>query len=65
MHLYLGINLMLYEAQNGRILVPKSVLPAPLPAPPESPEASTPGAIETFQMVQQKIQEFRDREQEG
>src|SRR6266567_8546255 len=28
MHLYLGINLTLYERENGKITVPPSVLPA-------------------------------------
>jgi hypothetical protein len=63
MHLYLGINIMLYERQNGRIPVPKSVLPAPLANPPEGVDRSSPESIETFQQVQKKIAEFRDREQ--
>jgi uncharacterized protein DUF3467 len=63
MHLYLGINIMLYERQNGRIPIPKSVLPAPLASPPEDVDTSSPESIETFQQVQKKIAEFRDREQ--
>lgn len=63
MHLYLGINIMLYEHQNGRIPVPKSVLPAILPSPPEGADTSSPESIETLQQVQRKIREFRDCEQ--
>ena len=63
MHLYLGINIMLYERQNGRIPIPKSVLPAPLASPPEDTDTSSPESIETFQQVQRKIAEFRDGEQ--
>jgi hypothetical protein len=63
MHLYLGINIMLYEHHNGRIPVPRSVLPAILTSPPEDPDTSSPESIETFQQVQKKIKEFRDCEQ--
>jgi hypothetical protein len=63
MHLYLGINIMLYEHQNGRIPVPRSVLPAILASPPEGAHTSSPESIETFQQVQKKIKEFRDCEQ--
>jgi hypothetical protein len=65
MHLYLGINIMLYERQNGRIPIPKSVLPAPLASPPEGADTSSPDSLETFQQVQQKIKEFREKEQGG
>src|SRR5437868_2335279 len=58
MHLYLGINIMLYERQNGDIIIPKSVLPAPLASPPEGADTSSPDSVETFQSVQQKIKEF-------
>ncbi len=63
MHLYLGINIMLYERQNGRIPIPRSVLPATLASPPEGADTSSPESIETFQQVQEKIKEFRDCEQ--
>lgn len=63
MHLYLGINIMLYERQNGRIAIPSSVLPATLASPPEGVETSSAESIETFQQVQKKIKEFRDLEQ--
>jgi hypothetical protein len=65
MHLYLGINIMLYERQNGRILIPKSVLPAPLTSTPEGADTSSPDSLEAFQQVQQKIKEFREKEQGG
>jgi len=64
MHLYLGINIMIYERQNGRINIPKSVLPATLDVPPEGADTSNPESFETFQEVQRKIKEFRDSEQE-
>lgn len=63
MHLYLGINIMLYERQNGRIPIPRSLLPAPLASPPEDAETSSSQSIETFQQVQNKIKEFRDCEE--
>src|SRR5436305_1568323 len=40
MYLYLGINIMLYERQNGRIVIPRSVMPAPLAGPPEGGDTS-------------------------
>src|ERR1035437_3190306 len=48
MHLYLGINLTLYERENGKITIPPAVLPAPMSAPPKGVEASNAEAIETF-----------------
>lgn len=63
MHLYLGINITLYERQNGKITVPKSVMPAPLANPPDGVDTSSPEALETFQQVQQKLKEFREAEQ--
>jgi hypothetical protein len=62
MHLYLGINIMLYERQNGKIAVPKIVMPAPLANPPDDVDTSSPEALETFQQVQQKLKEFREAE---
>jgi hypothetical protein len=62
MHLYIGINIMLYERDNGRIPIPRSVLPAPLESPPEGADTSSPEAIEAFQLVQQQIKEFREKE---
>ena len=63
MYLYLGINIMLYERENGRIPIPKSVMPAPLASPPQGADTSSPESIETFQQVQQEIKEFREKEQ--
>jgi hypothetical protein len=62
MHLYLGINIMLHERQNGRIPVPVSVVPMPLTDPPEGVDTSSPEAIETFQLFQQALKEFREKE---
>lgn len=63
MHLYLGINIMLYERQNGKIAVPKNVMPAPVVNPPDGIDTSNPEAFETFQRVQQQLKEFRDAEE--
>jgi hypothetical protein len=48
MHLFLGINLTLYERENGKISIPLAVLPAAMAAPPPGVDASNPEAIETF-----------------
>jgi hypothetical protein len=63
MHLYLGINIMLHERQNGPIPIPTSVLPTPLSEPPAGVDTSSPEAMETFQLVQQAVKHFRDKEQ--
>jgi len=60
MHLYLGINLTLYERENGKIIIPSGVLPAPITTPPEGIDTANPEAIETFKMVQGMIKAFRD-----
>jgi len=60
MHLYLGINLALYERENGKITIPSAVLPAPITTPPEGVDTSNPEAIETFKVVQGMIKAFRD-----
>ena len=60
MHLYLGINLTLYERENGKITIPPAVLPAPMSAPPKGVEASNAEAIETFKAVQGVINVFRE-----
>jgi ribosomal protein L1 len=54
---------MLYERQNGKIIVPKGVMPAPLATPPDGVDTASPEALESFQQVQQRIKEFRDAEQ--
>lgn len=64
MHLYLGMNLTLYERENGRIKVPTAVLPAPMSTPPSGVDASNPEAIETFKAVQAIIKAFRDAQTE-
>jgi hypothetical protein len=62
MHLFLGINLTLYERENGKITVPPAVLPASMAAPPAGVDASNPDAIETFKLVQSIIKAFRETE---
>jgi len=65
MHLFLGINLTLYERANGKITVPPSVLPAAMTAPPPGVDASNPDAIETFNVVQGIIRAFREAQAPG
>ena len=60
MHLYLGVNIALYERENGRITVPSAVLPAPLSTPPEGVDTANPEALDTFKLVQGLIKSFRD-----
>jgi hypothetical protein len=65
MHLYLGINLTLYERENGKINVPSTVQPAPITTPPEGVDTSNPEAIETFKVVQDMIKIFREAQLSG
>ncbi len=65
MHLYLGMNLMLYERENGRINVPAAVLPSPIDTPPDGVDTSNPDAIETFKTVQGLIKDFREAQLSG
>jgi hypothetical protein len=62
MHLYLGINLGLYELENGKIKIPPGVLPPAMASPPSGVDTSNPQALETFEFVQNAIQAFRDAE---
>jgi hypothetical protein len=65
MHLYLGINLGLYELENGKINVPPGVLPPVMASPPSGIDTSKPHALETFEFVQKAIQVFREAELPG
>lgn len=65
MHLYLGLNLTLYERENGLIKIPSAVLPAPISAPPAGVDASNAEAAETFRIVQAFIEAFRDAQSAG
>ncbi len=60
MHLYLGMNLTLYERENGKIAIPAAVLPAPLSMPPEGVDTSNSEALDTFHIVQGLIKSFHD-----
>jgi hypothetical protein len=60
MHFFLGINIMMYERDNGRISIPKSVLPL-LSEPPFGLSTSDPDAIEIFEIVQKMVREFREK----
>jgi hypothetical protein len=63
MHLYLGINLGLYELENGQINVPPGVLPPVMANPPSGMDTSNPKAVESFEFVRKRIREFREAEQ--
>jgi hypothetical protein len=43
MHLYLGINLGLYERENGKIKVPPGVLPPVMASPPSEIDVKSEG----------------------
>src|SRR5690242_13792167 len=42
MSLYLGINVAIYEAENGKISIPPSVLPQPVTTPPPGIDPANP-----------------------
>src|SRR5437867_6285025 len=65
MHLYLGINLGLYELENGKIKIPPGVLPPVMQTPPSGIDTSNPQALESFEFVQKAIQAFREAELSG
>jgi hypothetical protein len=61
MHLFLGINLALYEAENGTIKVPLSVLPQPVTkTPPGDIDQTNPQAVTSIEIVQRMVSVFRD-----
>jgi hypothetical protein len=62
MHHYLGINLGLYELENGKIRIPPGVLPPVMESPPSGIDTSNPQALQTFEFVQKAIQAFREAE---
>lgn len=57
-HFYLGLNIALYEADNGKIKIPAAVLP-PLEAPHPELDPDNPQAVATFQLLQKLIADFR------
>ncbi len=65
MHLYLGVNLGVYELENGKIKIPPGVLPPVMASPPPGIDTSNPQALETFEFVQKAIQAFREAESSG
>lgn len=65
MHLYLGINVALHEADNGKIRMPAGVLPPPVATPPEGIDINHPQEMAKFEMVQKMINEFREAELNG
>ena len=62
MHLYLGVNLAVFEAQNGNINIPEAVLPPPMTIPPADTDPNNPQAMATFQIVQRLVNGFREAE---
>lgn len=62
MHLYLGINLGLYELENGKIKIPPGVLPPEMVSLPPGMDTSNAQAVESFEFVQKSIKAFREAE---
>ena len=60
MHHYLGINLGIYELENGKITIPAGVLPQTMETPAPGVDPSSPQAIETYEFVRNANQAFRD-----
>lgn len=65
MHLFLGVNLLIYERENGKITIPAGVLPSPIDSLPPGVDASSEEAIETFELVQAAIKAFREAQLSG
>jgi hypothetical protein len=65
MHLYLGINLGLYELENGKIKIPPGLLPPEMASLPSEVDPSNPRAVESFEFVQKTIRAFRETELSG
>jgi hypothetical protein len=65
MHFYLGVNLALYEAENGKISLPPAVLPPLASTPPPELDQSDLHGSELFLRVQRMIAEFRDAQIKG
>ena len=51
---YLRVNLAVYEAQSGKVMIPPSMSPQPLPQPPEG------GTLEERQMAEMVQQLHRE-----
>jgi Protein of unknown function (DUF3467) len=62
MHLYLGINLGLYELENGKIKIPPGVLPPEMATLPSGMDPSNARTVDSFEFVQRAIRTFRDAE---
>ena len=60
LHHYLGINLGLYELENGKIKIPPGVLPPEMTSPPSGIDTSNPQALESFEFVQKAVHVFRE-----
>jgi hypothetical protein len=65
MHFLLGVNLALYEAENGKISLPPAVLPPLASIPPPEMDQGDPQIMEVFQKVQTMIAEFREAQGKG
>jgi hypothetical protein len=57
MHFFLGINIGIYELENGNIKIPERMLP-PLPTP-STPAESSSRSQAAFEFVKTEIEKFR------
>ena len=57
MHFYLGANLALYEAENGTIKIPNSVLP-PKYLPPKGTDLNDAQVRASFEIVENLLNQF-------
>jgi hypothetical protein len=65
MHFFLGVNLAIHEAENGRIKIPATALPPAVASPPPEVDANNAQAMAMFQLVQKLIADFREAEGKG
>ena len=55
---YLQVNLMAHEAQNGKVLIPRSQLPPPFPPPTAEEQGKVLRAKELFEAINRYREEF-------
>lgn len=62
---FLRINLAIYEMQNGPIVIPTSMLPAPIPAPDETNTPNAQKTFDTLQAIHNELMEEQKNLREG